>query len=98
MSVHIPHLIYVFPQESLGTYCFLVFASICLAGAIYFYFILPETKNRTQAEISQAFARRRKTQTPEEKINPRAPDDKMTNGSEPGSSPALDNYTKNELV
>ncbi|XP_049645751.1 solute carrier family 2, facilitated glucose transporter member 9 isoform X2 [Suncus etruscus] len=91
-------LLFPFIQESLGTYCFLVFASICLAGAIYFYFILPETKNRTQAEISQAFARRRKAKTPEEKINPMTPDDKMTNGSEPGSSPALDNYTNNELV
>ncbi|XP_036777010.2 solute carrier family 2, facilitated glucose transporter member 9 isoform X1 [Manis pentadactyla] len=62
-------LLFPFIQRSLDTYCFLVFAAICLAGAIYFYFVLPETKNRTYAEISMAFAKRNKTYPPEEKID-----------------------------
>lgn len=58
-----------FPQRSLDTYCFLVFAAICLAGALYLYFVLPETKNKTHAEISQAFAKRNKAYPPEKKID-----------------------------
>ncbi|XP_032189720.1 solute carrier family 2, facilitated glucose transporter member 9 isoform X2 [Mustela erminea] len=58
-------LLFPFIQKSLDTYCFLVFAAICLAGAVYFYFVLPETKNRTHAEISQAFAKRNKTHPPD---------------------------------
>ncbi|XP_068133565.1 solute carrier family 2, facilitated glucose transporter member 9 isoform X2 [Hyperolius riggenbachi] len=50
-------------QEGLGNYCFLVFAAICLAGALYLYFILPETKNKTFNEIDQAFAKINKTST-----------------------------------
>nr|XP_036846807.1 solute carrier family 2, facilitated glucose transporter member 9 isoform X3 [Manis javanica] len=71
-------LLFPFIQRSLETYCFLVFAAICLAGAIYFYFVLPETKNRTYAEISMAFAERNKTYPPEEKIDSAITDDKET--------------------
>ncbi|XP_073093944.1 solute carrier family 2, facilitated glucose transporter member 9 isoform X5 [Manis javanica] len=71
-------LLFPFIQRSLETYCFLVFAAICLAGAIYFYFVLPETKNRTYAEISMAFAKRNKTYPPEEKIDSAITDDKET--------------------
>ncbi|XP_060221377.1 solute carrier family 2, facilitated glucose transporter member 9 isoform X2 [Meriones unguiculatus] len=59
-------LLFPFIQKSLDSYCFLVFAAICITAAIYFYFVLPETKNRTHAEISQAFAKRNKAQPPEE--------------------------------
>ena len=38
-------------------------------GAVYFYLVLPETKNKTHAEISQAFAKRNKAQPLEEKAN-----------------------------
>uniref|UniRef100_A0A8C5NTP1 Solute carrier family 2, facilitated glucose transporter member 5 n=1 Tax=Junco hyemalis TaxID=40217 RepID=A0A8C5NTP1_JUNHY len=38
---------------SLPTYCFLVFAGVCFAGAAYLFFVLPETKNKTFHEISQ---------------------------------------------
>uniref|UniRef100_A0A8C9C6U8 Solute carrier family 2 member 9 n=1 Tax=Phocoena sinus TaxID=42100 RepID=A0A8C9C6U8_PHOSS len=61
-------LLFPFIQRSLDTYCFLVFAAICLAGALYLYFVLPETKNKTHAEISQAFAKRNKAYPPEKKI------------------------------
>ncbi|CAO2640071.1 Solute carrier family 2, facilitated glucose transporter member 9, partial [Lemmus lemmus] len=62
-------LLFPFIQKSLDTYCFLVFATVCITGAVYFYLVLPETKNRTHAEISQAFAKRNKVQPPEEEAN-----------------------------
>ncbi|XP_048220177.1 solute carrier family 2, facilitated glucose transporter member 9 [Perognathus longimembris pacificus] len=86
-------LLFPYIQKSLGSYCFLVFAAICIAGALYFYFVLPETKNRTHAEISQAFARRNKVPAPEEKACPAADGEK-----ENGTAPALDNYARNRVV
>lgn len=47
----------VSPQESLQTYAFLVFLVVCVLGAVYLYFILPETKNKTFMDISQSFAK-----------------------------------------
>lgn len=88
----------MFPQRSLETYCFLVFAAICLAGAIYFYFVLPETKNRTYAEISMAFAKRNKTYPPEEKIDSAITDDKVNRRPEPDSSPTLHNHVSNRIA
>uniref|UniRef100_A0A2I3GA24 Solute carrier family 2, facilitated glucose transporter member 5 n=1 Tax=Nomascus leucogenys TaxID=61853 RepID=A0A2I3GA24_NOMLE len=69
-------LLFPFIQKSLDTYCFLVFATICITGAIYLYFVLPETKNRTHAEISQAFSKRNKAYPPEEKIDSAVTDGK----------------------
>ncbi|ROL49586.1 Solute carrier family 2, facilitated glucose transporter member 9 [Anabarilius grahami] len=48
--------IFPFLQMSAGSYCYLVFCSVCLAVAIYVYFVIPETKNKTFVEISQMFA------------------------------------------
>uniref|UniRef100_A0A8C0XD42 Major facilitator superfamily (MFS) profile domain-containing protein n=1 Tax=Castor canadensis TaxID=51338 RepID=A0A8C0XD42_CASCN len=79
-------LLFPFIQKSLDSYCFLVFASICIIGAVYFYFVLPETKNRTHAEISQAFAKRNKVQPPKEK------------DSTVDSASTLDNHDKNRIV
>ncbi|XP_046511646.1 solute carrier family 2, facilitated glucose transporter member 9 isoform X2 [Equus quagga] len=97
-------LLFPFIQKSLDTYCFLVFAAICLTGAVYFYFVLPETKNRTYAEISQefakrnkAFAKRNKAFPPEEKIDLAVTDEKMIGKPEPDSS-TLDSYVKNGVV
>ncbi|XP_066576125.1 solute carrier family 2, facilitated glucose transporter member 9 isoform X2 [Amia ocellicauda] len=50
-------LLFPFIQEAFGSFCFLFFAFMCLAGAIYLYIILPETKNKTFVEISQSFAK-----------------------------------------
>ncbi|XP_073093941.1 solute carrier family 2, facilitated glucose transporter member 9 isoform X2 [Manis javanica] len=91
-------LLFPFIQRSLETYCFLVFAAICLAGAIYFYFVLPETKNRTYAEISMAFAKRNKTYPPEEKIDSAITDDKVNRRPEPDSSPTLHNHVSNRIA
>uniref|UniRef100_A0A3Q3W7K2 Solute carrier family 2, facilitated glucose transporter member 5 n=1 Tax=Mola mola TaxID=94237 RepID=A0A3Q3W7K2_MOLML len=51
---------FVFPflQMSLGSYCYLVFATICFSVAIYIYIVIPETKNKTFMEISQMFMRK----------------------------------------
>ncbi|KAM5191451.1 solute carrier family 2, facilitated glucose transporter member 9 [Mantella aurantiaca] len=54
-------LLFPLIRDGLDNYCFLVFAVICLGGALYLYFILPETKNKTFNEIDQAFAKRNKT-------------------------------------
>ncbi|KAM9678642.1 solute carrier family 2, facilitated glucose transporter member 9 isoform 7-T10 [Trichechus inunguis] len=89
--------LFPFIQKSLDTYCFLVFAAICIAGAVYFYFVLPETKNRTHAEIRQDFAKRNKAYPPEEKIDS-VLSDKINRSPEPGSSSVLDNYTENRIV
>ncbi|KAH0616304.1 hypothetical protein JD844_027329 [Phrynosoma platyrhinos] len=59
LSNFIVGLVFPFIQEGLQTYCFLVFAGVCLAGAIYLFFVLPETKNKTLAEINQAFAKKK---------------------------------------
>uniref|UniRef100_A0A9J7YEX4 Solute carrier family 2, facilitated glucose transporter member 5 n=1 Tax=Cyprinus carpio carpio TaxID=630221 RepID=A0A9J7YEX4_CYPCA len=48
--------IFPFLQMSAGSYCYLVFCSICVSVAIYVYFVIPETKNKTFVEISQMFA------------------------------------------
>ncbi|XP_031413890.1 LOW QUALITY PROTEIN: solute carrier family 2, facilitated glucose transporter member 9 [Clupea harengus] len=50
-------LLFPFIQEALQTYAFLIFMVFCLIGAIYLFFILPETKNKTFVEISQSFAK-----------------------------------------
>uniref|UniRef100_A0A8C7G625 Solute carrier family 2 member 9 n=1 Tax=Oncorhynchus kisutch TaxID=8019 RepID=A0A8C7G625_ONCKI len=50
-------LLFPFMQESLQTYAFLVFLVVCVLGAVYLYFILPETKNKTFMDISQSFAK-----------------------------------------
>ncbi|XP_029595487.1 solute carrier family 2, facilitated glucose transporter member 5 isoform X1 [Salmo trutta] len=51
---------FVFPflQMSAGAYCYLVFFGVCMAVAVYVFFIVPETKNKTFVEISQMFAAR----------------------------------------
>ncbi|KAM9809098.1 solute carrier family 2 member 15a isoform X2 [Syngnathus typhle] len=51
---------FVFPflQMSAGSYCYLVFASICLSVAVYVYAVIPETKNKTFMEISRLFSKK----------------------------------------
>ncbi|XP_018409753.1 PREDICTED: solute carrier family 2, facilitated glucose transporter member 9 [Nanorana parkeri] len=56
-------LLFPLIRDSLKNYCFLVFAVICLLGALYLYFVLPETKNKTFHEIDQAFAKINKMST-----------------------------------
>uniref|UniRef100_A0A8C2VC45 Solute carrier family 2 member 9 n=1 Tax=Chinchilla lanigera TaxID=34839 RepID=A0A8C2VC45_CHILA len=99
LSNFVVGLLFPFIQKSLDTYCFLVFAAVCFAGAVYLYFVLPETKNRTHAEISQAFAKRNKAYPPEEKADSAVADDETGNRKpKPDSSSTLDNYVKNRVV
>ncbi|NXG66997.1 GTR9 protein, partial [Hemiprocne comata] len=48
--------IFPFLQMSTGAFCYLVFCGVCLLVALYVYFIIPETKNKTFMEISHIFA------------------------------------------
>ncbi|XP_068597214.1 solute carrier family 2 member 15a [Brachionichthys hirsutus] len=50
---------FVFPflQKSAGSFCYLVFAAVCLSVAAYIYVVIPETKNKTFMEISQMFSK-----------------------------------------
>ncbi|KAK1346058.1 hypothetical protein QTO34_008527 [Cnephaeus nilssonii] len=98
LSNFVVGLVFPFIQKSLGTYCFLVFAGICSAGALYLYFVLPETKNRTHAEISQAFAKMNKAYPPAEKTDSAVTDDKATDRPEPEAASTLDNYVKSGIV
>ncbi|XP_012579536.1 PREDICTED: solute carrier family 2, facilitated glucose transporter member 9 isoform X2 [Condylura cristata] len=98
LSNFIVGLLFPFIQRSLDTYCFLVFATICLTGAVYFYFVLPETKNRTHAEISQAFAKRNKAHPPEEKRDAAKPADRVNGRSERDPTCTLDSHGKNGVV
>ncbi|XP_077428410.1 solute carrier family 2, facilitated glucose transporter member 9 isoform X1 [Vanacampus margaritifer] len=50
-------LLFPFIQESLEAFAFLVFVGVCVVAAIYLFFILPETKNKTFMDISQSFAK-----------------------------------------
>uniref|UniRef100_A0A665T384 Solute carrier family 2, facilitated glucose transporter member 5 n=1 Tax=Echeneis naucrates TaxID=173247 RepID=A0A665T384_ECHNA len=51
---------FVFPflQMSAGSFCYMVFAVICLSVAVYVYIVIPETKNKTFMEISRMFSKK----------------------------------------
>ncbi|XP_072282436.1 solute carrier family 2, facilitated glucose transporter member 5 [Pyxicephalus adspersus] len=51
-------LIFEFLMSGLGSYCFILFAAICLATFIFIFFVVPETKGKTFLEISQLMAKR----------------------------------------
>ncbi|XP_040275037.1 solute carrier family 2, facilitated glucose transporter member 9 [Bufo bufo] len=69
-------LLFPLVQDGLGNFCFLVFAAICLAGALYLYFVLPETKNKTLNEIDQAFAKINKLSQSVKELESYPPDEK----------------------
>lgn len=50
-----------FAQIGLQQYCFLVFLLICSSTAMYIFFIIPETKNKTFLEIQNEFRSSRKS-------------------------------------
>ncbi|XP_078398037.1 solute carrier family 2, facilitated glucose transporter member 9 [Cetorhinus maximus] len=50
-------LLFPFIQRNLGSFCFLLFAAICILASLYLCIILPETKNKTFAQIYQSFAK-----------------------------------------
>ncbi|KAJ7999676.1 hypothetical protein DPEC_G00196880 [Dallia pectoralis] len=61
-------LVFPFMQESLQTNAFLVFMVVCVLGAAYLFFILPETKNRTFVDISHSFAKINKVPLPDKEM------------------------------
>ncbi|XP_057686784.1 solute carrier family 2, facilitated glucose transporter member 11-like isoform X1 [Corythoichthys intestinalis] len=48
-------MVFPFIVIGLGQYCFLVFMAICTLVALYIFFIIPETKNKTFLEIQNEF-------------------------------------------
>uniref|UniRef100_A0A3Q2ED87 Solute carrier family 2 member 9, like 1 n=1 Tax=Cyprinodon variegatus TaxID=28743 RepID=A0A3Q2ED87_CYPVA len=43
------------PQHAFSSYCFLLFAGVCVPGSLYTFFLLPETKGKTLVDISEEF-------------------------------------------
>ncbi|KAM4582550.1 solute carrier family 2, facilitated glucose transporter member 9-like [Fundulus diaphanus] len=41
--------------DALSSYCFMLFAGVCLLGSLYTFFLLPETKGKTFMDISTEF-------------------------------------------
>ncbi|XP_029991250.1 solute carrier family 2 member 9, like 1 [Sphaeramia orbicularis] len=50
-------MIFPFLLDAFGSYCFVLFACVCLLGCIYTFFLVPETKGKTLLEISEEFQR-----------------------------------------
>ncbi|XP_035007677.1 solute carrier family 2 member 9, like 1 [Hippoglossus stenolepis] len=48
-------LVFPFLIEALSSYCFVLFACMCLLGCLFIFFVLPETKGKTLLEISEEF-------------------------------------------
>ncbi|XP_073323484.1 solute carrier family 2 member 9, like 1 [Pagrus major] len=48
-------LVFPFLINALNSYCFVLFAFVCLLGCLYTFFLLPETKGKTLLEISEEF-------------------------------------------
>ncbi|XP_053114547.1 solute carrier family 2, facilitated glucose transporter member 9 isoform X2 [Hemicordylus capensis] len=84
-------LLFPFIQHGLQTYCFLVFAVICVAGATFLFFVLPETKNKTLAEINQAFAKKKKVPLEVREMDQFEAERKSSGEQEPNFSSTLDN-------
>uniref|UniRef100_A0A8C8RZ00 Solute carrier family 2, facilitated glucose transporter member 5 n=1 Tax=Pelusios castaneus TaxID=367368 RepID=A0A8C8RZ00_9SAUR len=92
-------LLFPFIQAGLHTFCFLVFAVICLLGAIYLFFILPETKNRTINEISQTFAKRNKVTLEGREMSQFSSETKSSEEQGHNISSTLDNgETKSRII
>ncbi|XP_036007755.1 solute carrier family 2, facilitated glucose transporter member 9-like isoform X1 [Fundulus heteroclitus] len=48
-------LLLPFIIDALSSYCFMLFAGVCLLGSLYTFFLLPETKGKTLMDISKEF-------------------------------------------
>lgn len=49
-------LVFLSLEDALGPFVFLLFAGVCLAGAVFVAAALPETKGRTLAEVQTLMA------------------------------------------
>ncbi|XP_054641848.1 solute carrier family 2, facilitated glucose transporter member 9-like [Dunckerocampus dactyliophorus] len=48
-------LVFPFLIDALDSYCFVIFACMCMLGCLYMFFFLPETKGKTLLEIADEF-------------------------------------------
>ncbi|XP_074780872.1 solute carrier family 2, facilitated glucose transporter member 5-like isoform X2 [Athene noctua] len=60
-------LVFLYMEAGLGPYSFLVFCAICVVTAVYIFFIVPETKNKTFIEINRIMAKRNKVEIQEDR-------------------------------
>ncbi|KAK1892585.1 Solute carrier family 2 facilitated glucose transporter member 11 [Dissostichus eleginoides] len=56
-------MVFPFLVVWLEQYCFLVFMAVCTCMAIYIFFVVPETKNKTFVEIQNEFKSSKKART-----------------------------------
>ncbi|KAL2092278.1 hypothetical protein ACEWY4_012076 [Coilia grayii] len=60
LSFFIISIVFPFVVGGLKQYCFLVFSAVCATVAVYTFFVVPETKNKTFLEIHEEFQSKRK--------------------------------------
>ncbi|XP_075131873.1 solute carrier family 2, facilitated glucose transporter member 11-like [Leptodactylus fuscus] len=48
-------LAFPFIEEAMGTFCFIFFLLYCISSAVFSFWILPETKDRSMMEIRESF-------------------------------------------
>ncbi|KAI4820300.1 hypothetical protein KUCAC02_028284 [Chaenocephalus aceratus] len=63
LSFFLISMVFPFLVVWLEQYCFLVFMAVCTCMAIYIFFVVPETKNKTFIEIQNEFKSSKKTHT-----------------------------------
>ncbi|XP_026723128.1 solute carrier family 2, facilitated glucose transporter member 5-like [Athene cunicularia] len=60
-------LVFLYMEAGLGPYSFLIFSAFCVATAIYIFFVVPETKNKTFTQINRMMAKRSKVANQEDR-------------------------------
>ncbi|CAJ0930314.1 unnamed protein product [Ranitomeya imitator] len=50
-------LAFPFVEEALGTFCFIFFLVYCISAAVFSFWVLPETKDRSMMEILESFTK-----------------------------------------
>ncbi|XP_056221431.1 solute carrier family 2, facilitated glucose transporter member 11-like [Seriola aureovittata] len=61
ISLFLVGMLFPFIVNSLGDFCFLPFLAVCLVSALFLGLTLPETKDKTLAEITAEFHRKNET-------------------------------------
>lgn len=49
--------LFLFLQEGLGSFCFIIFLTYCLSMAIFVFLVMPETKGKTMLQVMEEFNR-----------------------------------------
>lgn len=49
--------LFLFLQEGLGSFSFIIFLTYCLSMAIFVFLVMPETKGKTMLQVMEEFNR-----------------------------------------